>query len=90
MQEGLASGMVVIGSATGGTCETIVSGKNGLLFKAGDAIQLAHHIDHLLVKPAIRRSLADGGVQTAKQRFDINVMVDELEKYLEQVHAKTR
>jgi glycosyltransferase involved in cell wall biosynthesis len=88
MQEGLASGMVVIGSATGGTAETIVSGRNGLLFKAGDAIQLAHHIDYLLVKPLVRRALADGGVKTAKQRFDINVMVDELEKYLEQVHAK--
>jgi glycosyltransferase involved in cell wall biosynthesis len=88
MQEGLASGMVVIGSATGGTAETIVSGKNGLLFKAGNAIELAHHIDHVLVKPLFRHTLADGGVQTAKQRFDINVMVDKLEQYLEQVHAK--
>lgn len=90
MQEGLASGMVVIGSATGGTAETIIPGENGLLFPAGDAGGLARHIDHLLDQPSICRTLADGGVKTAKQRFDINVMVDELDTYLEQVNAKTR
>ena len=37
MQEGLASGMVVIGSENGGTAETISHGENGLLFQAGDA-----------------------------------------------------
>lgn len=89
MQEGLASGMVVIGSATGGTVETIVHGENGLLFKAGDANELADRISLLLDQPAKRRILAEGGVRTAKQRFDINIMVDELEKYLEQVNAKT-
>ena len=90
MQEGLASGMVVIGSATGGTAETIVHDENGLLFKAGDAAELADRINLLLDQPSKRRLLADSGVRTAKQRFDINVMVSELEKYLEQVHAKTR
>ncbi|MFT3893203.1 MAG: glycosyltransferase family 4 protein [Anaerolineales bacterium] len=90
MQEGLASGMVVIGSATGGTAETIVTGENGLLFQAGNADELAARIQLLLDQPSIRRTLADGGVKTAKQRFDINVMVDELEKYLEQVNAKQR
>lgn len=88
MQEGLASGLVVIGSATGGTAETIVHDENGLLFKAGDAPELALRIRLVLDQPAKRRALADGGVRTAKQRFDINVMIDELEKYLEQVHAK--
>ena len=90
MQEGLASGMVVIGSATGGTAETILSGENGLLFHAGAADELAGHIAHLLDQPSIRRTLANGGVRTAKQKFDINVMVEELEKYLEQVNAKPR
>jgi glycosyltransferase involved in cell wall biosynthesis len=80
--------MVVIGSATGGTAETIVSGENGLLFQAGNAGELASHINLLLDLPSIRRVLADGGVRTAKQRFDIDVMVNELEKYLEQVNAE--
>ena len=89
MQEGLASGMVVIGSANGGTAETIVHRENGLLFKAGDAEDLADQIRYLLDNPQVRPRLAENGVQTAKQRFDINVMVNNLEAYLEQVHAKT-
>ncbi|MFN8460826.1 MAG: glycosyltransferase family 4 protein [Anaerolineales bacterium] len=88
MQEGLASGMVVIGSATGGSAETIRHGENGLLFKPGDGGELADRIALLLDQPAKRRILADGGVQTAKRMFDINVMLDNLEAYLEQVNAK--
>jgi glycosyltransferase involved in cell wall biosynthesis len=88
MQEGLASGMVVIGSANGGTAETIVHGENGLLFQAGDAADLARQVKYLLDTPQIRSRLAENGVQTAKQRFDIDVMVKNLEAYLEQVNAK--
>jgi glycosyltransferase involved in cell wall biosynthesis len=88
MQEGLASGMVVIGSANGGTAETIVHGENGLLFQAGDAADLARQVKYLLDHPQFRGRLAENGVQTAKQRFDIDVMVKNLEAYLEQVNAK--
>jgi glycosyltransferase involved in cell wall biosynthesis len=88
MQEGLASGMVVIGSANGGTAETISHGENGLLFQAGDAADLANQIKYLLENPQSCRRLAENGVQTAKQRFDISVLVKNLEAYLEQVNAK--
>ncbi len=90
MQEGLASGMVVIGSANGGTAETITHNENGLLFTAGNADELADRIAFLLEQPTKRRLLAESGVRTAKQMFDINVMVDNLETYLEQVNVKTR
>lgn len=90
MQEGLASGLVVIGSANGGTAETILHDENGLLFPAGDADALAARIALLLDQPAKRRHLAEGGVQTAQQKFDIRVMVNNLETYLEQVYAKSR
>lgn len=82
MQEGLASGMVVIGSATGGTAETITDGENGLLFQAGDAPGLADQVRRLLGDASLRRSLAESGQCTAVERFDINKMVDELELYL--------
>jgi glycosyltransferase involved in cell wall biosynthesis len=90
MQEGLASGMVVVGSETGGTAETISDGENGLLFPAGDAFSLAQQIEYLLENPSARRSLANGGVRTASERFNINVMIKELEDYLEKIHAKAR
>ena len=87
MQEGLASGMVVIGSANGGTAETITHGENGLLFKAGDAIDLAKQLRYALSNPDICRVLAKKGVQTAKERFDIDTMVTQIEEYLAKVHA---
>lgn len=86
MQEGLASGMVVIGSATGGTAETIVSGKNGLLFPAGDAAGLAGQIHFVLENPSDARLIAERGRETARERFDIRVMVGRIEEYLVAIH----
>ena len=88
MQEGLACGMVVIGSANGGTAETIVHGENGLLFQPGDAVNLAAQIKTLLNNPSMQRTLAVRGRKTAEERFDINKMVNELEAYLEEVDNK--
>ena len=88
MQEGLACGMVVIGSANGGTAETIVHGESGLLFQPGDAVDLAAQIRTLLDNPSMQRKLAVGGRKTAEERFDINKMVNELEAYLKEVDKK--
>jgi glycosyltransferase involved in cell wall biosynthesis len=85
MQEGLASGMVVIGSANGGTAETISHGENGLLFQAGDEAGLAEQVKRLLDEAFLRRLLAEAGRRTADERFDNNKMVSELEAYLAKV-----
>lgn len=87
MQEGLASGLVVVGSATGGTREIIRSGENGLLFDAGDAQRLAEHIHRLAVDPGLCQALAASGQATAKARFDLRRMVDDIETYLVTVRA---
>jgi glycosyltransferase involved in cell wall biosynthesis len=88
MQEGLACGMVVVGSANGGTAETIVHGENGLLFQAGNVVELAEQVKRLLDDATLRCSLAKGGRRTAEERFDINKMVSELEAYLGKVDEK--
>lgn len=88
MQEGLACGMAVIGSANGGTAETIVHGENGLLFQPGDAADLARQIRRLLEEPSLLRKLAEAGRKTAEERFDIHKMVDNLEAYLLRVIAE--
>lgn len=82
MQEGLACGMAVIGSANGGTAETIVHGENGLLFEAGDASDLAKQVRRLLEEPSLLRKLAEAGRKTAEEQFDIQKMVANLEGYL--------
>jgi len=71
MQEGLASGMVVVGSSTGGTKETIIDGENGLLFPAGDGQELAEALVRLIDEPSLRATLAQNGKHTAEEQFDI-------------------
>ncbi|NUQ83835.1 MAG: glycosyltransferase family 4 protein [Anaerolineales bacterium] len=90
MQEGLACGMVVVGSANGGTAETIVHGENGLLFRAGDAADLARQVKRLLDDPSLRRSLAEGGRRTAEEKFDVNRLIENLETYLKKVDENAR
>jgi len=85
MQEGLANGLVVIGAATGGTKEIIVSGENGLLFPATDARKLAKHLETLLRKPTLGDKLSKNGRKTARKMFSLSRMVDEIESYLANV-----
>lgn len=85
MQEGLAAGMVVAGSATGGTKETIVDGENGLLFEAEDAAGLASIVLRLKRDRSLCARLSKQGSATAVDLFNIKVMVGELEHYLQAV-----
>ncbi len=89
MQEGLASGLVVVGAATGGTAEIIGDGENGLLFPAADAAALAAKITALVADPTLRVRLAKAGQQTAIETFALSRMVDDIEAYLTRVHAAT-
>jgi glycosyltransferase involved in cell wall biosynthesis len=89
MQEGLATGLVVVGAATGGTKEIVSNGDNGLLFAAEDAPALAAHIKQLIDEPALRQNLAINGRNTAIKMFDMTRMIDDLENYLEQVHTSS-
>jgi len=88
MQEGLACGMVVVGSNNGGTAETIVHGENGLLFEPGNGSDLAVQLKRLLIDQSLRRLLAENGRRTAEERFDINKLVGNLETYLGKVDKK--
>lgn len=85
MQEGLASGMVVVGSATGGTKEIIRDKENGLLFPPDDPQALAFAMQYLVENPPVRAELSEQGHQTAVEKFDIHRMVDDLETYLTNV-----
>jgi len=85
MQEGLAAGMVVAGSATGGTKETITDGENGLLFAAEDAVGLAEIVLRLKGDRSLCTRLSQQGIATAVDRFNIEVMVGELERYLQAI-----
>lgn len=85
MQEGMAAGLVVVGTLTGGSGELLVEGETGLAFPPGDAIRLAERLQELQASPDLCTKLAKNARETVVERFDIRRMVDEIEAYLTEV-----
>jgi glycosyltransferase involved in cell wall biosynthesis len=84
-QEAMASGIVVIGTLTGGTPEILEDGENGLTFPAADAGRLASQIERLLEEPELAAQLAAAGRQSIVDYFNLQRMVDDIEAYLQAV-----
>jgi len=82
--EGMAAGLVVVGTATGGSAEILVDGVNGLVFPPEDASALAERLKRLAQDPALYARLAAEGKKTSA-RFDMSEMTDKLERFLTQV-----
>ena len=80
--EGMAAGMVVVGTPTGGTGEILEDGDNALVFPAGDADALAAHLAALAESPALRERLAQAGRLTVREGFTQAVMMDRIEALL--------
>lgn len=85
--EAMASGLVVIGTDSGGTKEILKDGKTGLVFPPGDSIALADCIQRLVGNPDLMENLAKNGRKLVENKFDIHCMVDEIETYLDQLAA---
>ncbi len=79
MQEAMASGVLVIGSDTGGTKELLVAGETGLVFRAGDPEALADQIEYLRDQWDHTTQMRERARAEIVRRFDIRRMVDELE-----------
>ena len=85
IQEAMACGLVVIGTATGGTREILKDGVNGLIFTAGDSQMLAKNILKITSDHELRRKLGLAARRTVESEFSLDRMVDEIEesfKYL--------
>lgn len=85
--EAMASGLAVIGSLTGGTGELLQHEVTGLSFTAGNSRDLAEQIGRLARDPALRIRLATQGQQLVCARFDLEGMVDEIERLLNEAQA---
>jgi len=82
VQEAMASGLVVIGTPTGGTPEILEDGETGLLFPAEDASALANRIERLADCPNLRSRLQRNARRIVVQKFDLERMIDEVETNL--------
>jgi len=84
-QEAMVSGLVVVGTTTGGTKEILEDGVNSLTFAPEDADGLACQIKRLAVDPDLRHRLSETGRQTVLEKFALTRMVDEIEAYLREI-----
>jgi glycogen synthase len=80
--EAMASGVAVVGTATGGAGEILSEGENALVFTPGNAADMADKITLLLEKPDLRDYLVENGRRIAQDKFDIQRMIGEVEAYL--------
>lgn len=81
-QEAMASGLVVVGTTTGGTKEILRDGATGFTFAPEDADGLGEQVARLLIDPDLRCHLAEAGRQTVLENFTLDKMVKEIEAYL--------
>ena len=81
-QEAMASGLVVVGTTTGGTKEILKDGETGLTFVPEDSDGLADQITRLINDPDLGCRLSQAGRQTVLENFTLDKMVNEIEAYL--------
>jgi glycosyltransferase involved in cell wall biosynthesis len=86
--EAMAAGCAVVGTGTGGSGEILAAGENALVFKAGDAADLAEQLARLRRDDGLARRLREGAKRTVRSRFLGERMVDEIESHLGEIAAK--
>jgi glycogen(starch) synthase len=80
--EAMASGIPIVGTATGGSAEILIDNVNSLLYPPGDSIQLAGKIIKLIDSQTLRCRLGQNGQKMAIDKFGIERMATEIEAYL--------
>jgi len=85
VQEAMATGVVVVGTTTGGTREILVEGETGLTFEPEDAAALARRVEELSNDRALMARLAQNARSKVTRQFDIRHTVDEIEEHLAEV-----
>jgi glycosyltransferase involved in cell wall biosynthesis len=88
MQEAMASGLVVVGTPTGGSPEALYDGRTGLAFPPGDATRLADCLEALARDPALRRRLVQSARSLVAEKFELGRMIAEIEAALAAVAGK--
>jgi glycogen synthase len=82
MMEGMAAGLALVSTTTGGSAEFLQHDINALTFTAGDADELTRQIERFLVEPDLIGRIAAGGQETALAHFDFKRMADEIEAFV--------
>lgn len=89
-QEAMASGLIVIGTPTGGTREILKDGETGLTFRPGDAEGLARQVLRLRANPELYARLSRQAQALIVEKCDQRRMNAEIESHLESYAASLR
>lgn len=82
--EGMASGLPVIGTTTGGSIELFRHGENGLTYEAGNPEGLAKQILALQGDDDKRVAMATVGQNEVREKYNEPKIVDQIEAYLKE------
>lgn len=86
--EGMAAGLAVVGTLTGGTGELLRHRHNGLVYAAEDGQDLARQIGQLLDNPHLRHGLASCGQEMVLGQYSLERMVERVEDLLHRAVAE--
>ena len=81
----MRSGLVVIGSNTGGTVELIQDNVTGLLYQQGDPIDLADKIQEVYDSPNYAEKLAKSGYEYVQTHYTAQENVKRVYDVLKEV-----
>jgi len=80
--EGMASGLAVLGTASGGSAEIIEHEITGLVFPKEDAVTCAAHVLRLMQDPELFQRLRENGRRMIETRFRMEEFLARLERSL--------
>jgi len=82
--EAMAAGVPVVATQSEGACEIIDSGVTGRLVPIADVATMAEAISALLENRSVRESLAANALQSVRERFSLDRMVEATESVYRQ------
>ncbi len=85
--EAMLAGLVVVGADVGGSREIFEQYDGGIVFRPGDAADLADRVARVIEQPELRRRLQRKGRELAEQTFSTLNMADGVERHLARVAA---
>lgn len=84
--EAQAMGRIVVATAHGGACETVVDGVSGYLVPPGDPSALAETLDRVFALPEdVKDGVREAAVRSVRENFSIEKMCDRTIEYYEEV-----
>ena len=88
--EGMASGLAVVGTMTGGTPEILLDEVNALTYAKENVDECAAQIERLFDSQELRISLSNAALKAIQERFAFPRMVDLIEADLELAVSRTK